>query len=303
MTVTVAICSRNRRASLLETLESLAVQGCDAAWEVLVVDNGSRDGTGRAVAARAPRFPVPLRVVREERRGLSAARNRALREAGEVCLFIDDDVDCEPGWLDALARAYGDAGVVGTGGPILPRLPPAAPAWWGELLPQELGGPTSRYDFGEDSRPILPGGSISLPMGANMGLRTSAARVHGSFRTDLGWGRGMVPSEELEYFGRLERAGEKLLYVGGARVQHRIAPERTSWRYYLRWQRGYGRAQVRMHPPPDARRRWRSIRTHGRRYRKLRRQAAAAPRESTSWRVAERERSREAGALLQLLGL
>jgi len=303
MILSVAICTRNRRASLLETLESLEGQHCDSSWEVLVVDNGSRDGTAATVCARARGFPVPLRVVREEKRGLSAARNRGLREAAEICLFIDDDVTCQPGWLAAQALAYEDPEVAGTGGPILPQLPADAPRWWEELLSEELGGPTSRYDFGDGSGPILPGGPIPLPVGANMGLRTSSARAHGPFRQDLGWGRRMVPSEELEFFRRLEAAGEKLVYVGDARVRHRIFPERTSWRYYLRWQRGYGRSQILMDPTADGRVDWRTVRSRVRRYLKLRRQARQISPDSKSWRLAERDRARAAGALLEVLGL
>ena len=89
--ISVVICSLNRRDSLLLTLDSLEQQVWSGTWEVLVVDNGGTDGSFDAVCQRASALPAPLRAVREETRGLSHARNRALREArgaaGKVPVF------------------------------------------------------------------------------------------------------------------------------------------------------------------------------------------------------------------------
>lgn len=247
MDLTVVLCTRNRRASLLQTLETLRAQVADAAWEVLVVDNGSEDGTGAAVQARADGFPVPLRLVEEPEPGLSHARNRALAAAtGRALLFLDDDVNCLPGCVAAHAAALARPDVVGTAGRILPLLPSDAPAWWRELLPREVGGPTSRYDFGDTEREITACGGLPLPFGANMGVLLEVARAVGGFRTDLGWGRRLVPCEETEFFRRVLAGGGRLLYLPAARVEHRIESRRTTLAYYRRWHRGYGRATILM---------------------------------------------------------
>lgn len=301
--LTVVICTYNRCESLLTTLDSLRGQRWSGDWEVLVVDNASDDDTAAALVATAETFPVPLRTVREERRGLSAARNRALREArGATSLFLDDDVTCSETWLAELGEAYRDADIQGTGAPILPLLPPETPSWWFELLESEVGGPTSRYEFGKEMLPIEPEGPVARPMGANMGVRTATALELGGFRLDLGWGTKLVPSEEYDFFGRLLGAGAPLLYVGGAPVQHRIDPARTSWEYYLRWQRGFGRSQVVMEPPGDLGDRLRRMRRQLRRHRKWRRRSSRERNGSLQWRLAEREKTRCVGALLQLLG-
>jgi glycosyltransferase involved in cell wall biosynthesis len=248
--ISVLICTHNRRHHLLETLDSLALQEWNGIWEVLVIDNRSQDGTTEAVRSHAEGFPVPLRVVGESQVGLSFARNRAVQAAsGRVALFIDDDVTCLPGWLAAHARVFEDLRVVGTGGRILPVLPAAAPLWWNEVLPHEIGGPTSRYDFGHHTAEIVGRGPIPPPFGANMGILRQWVLDLGGFRTDLGWGRRLVPSEELEFFRRAQARTAKLLYVPDACVEHRIEQYRTTWEYYVRWQRGKGRSGVIIDPP------------------------------------------------------
>lgn len=306
MDCTVVVCTRNRRASLLETLASLAAQRAAAAWEILVVDNGSADGTPRAVEELAASLPAPLRLAVEPEAGLSRARNRGLEAArGEAVLFIDDDVTCLPGWLAAHAAAFQDPAVAGTAGRILPVLPPGTPADLAAVLAAEIGGPTSRYDFGPQPGPIPREGEQPPPFGANMGVRRAVALRCGGFRTDLGWGRSLVPSEETEFFRRVRAAGGTLLYAPAAALQHRIAPERATWRYYWRWQRGYGRATVRMDPPGDLHARLRLLRREAQRVLRYahRSMARRLARDRTAAHAAARIRAQSAGRLLELLGL
>ena len=72
-------------------------------WEMLVVDDGSRDGTAEQVTARQdPR----LRLLRQENQGVSAARSRAMAEArGEAVLFLDADDWLAPDALERLVTA------------------------------------------------------------------------------------------------------------------------------------------------------------------------------------------------------
>jgi GT2 family glycosyltransferase len=113
----VIVSSRDRREALLATLRALATQSVPAdAYEVLVVDDGSADGTYDA--ARALPVPYALRVLRHpESRGVAAGRNTAIREArGRVLILLSDDLLVPEGFvaahLQALARHPG-AWVVG----------------------------------------------------------------------------------------------------------------------------------------------------------------------------------------------
>jgi glycosyltransferase involved in cell wall biosynthesis len=304
--LSVAICTRNRRAEVERALESLALQEWSGRWEVLVVDNASSDDTRAAALARAAHFTADLRVVNEPEQGLSYARNRALVEArGDVVVFVDDDVTFEPGWLAAHGDTYADPEVLGTGGRILPVMPAGAPAWWQAVLPDEIGGPTSRYDFGDEPGPIGRDGSLPPPFGANMGVRRAAALEVGAFHTGLGWGRRMIPSEDLEFFRRVFHLPGRVVYVPNATVRHHIEASRTTRDYYLRWNRGYGRALVRMDPPRGFGRRRRRLRDAWREARRWSRERVARRRAGDE--VAEldalRERERARGRLLELLGL
>jgi glycosyltransferase involved in cell wall biosynthesis len=251
--LTVVICTRNRRDSLLRALASLARQQTSAPWDVLVVENASEDDTRAAATALARDFPVPLAVASEPALGLSHARNRALALArGRAVVFLDDDAACRDGFVDAHAAGFAAPDVLATGGPILPVLPrDLEPAWRG-FLEQQIGGPTSRYDFGSAPQEIPGPGGALLPFGANLGLARDAALAEGGFRTDLGWGRRLVPGEETALLQRLQRRSGRILYLPGAAVDHYVDAERCSLAYFLRWSRGYGRSLVRLAPPASA---------------------------------------------------
>ncbi len=86
----IVVPTHNRREVLVRTLTAL--MDVERHWpcEVIVVDDGSSDGS--ADAARSVAIGYRLRVVEQENRGAAAARNRGAREAvGEVLLFLDVD--------------------------------------------------------------------------------------------------------------------------------------------------------------------------------------------------------------------
>ena len=291
--LTVAICTRNRRALVLRALASLATQDASVRWSVLVVDNASEDDTRAAVSAFASDFPVPLAVASEPLRGLSAARNRALAvAAARVVVFLDDDATCRAGWVDAHARGLAARDVVATGGRILPVLPEALPEPWRAFLARELGGPTGHYDFGLEPQDCGAGGA-ALPFGGNLGVVRAAALAIGGFRTDLGWGTRMIPGEETELLLRLARGPGRIRYLPDAVIDHHIDPERASLAYYLRWYRGLGRSRARLDPPASRRERARRVAL----------QLARAARWSVSGRhpLALREREHALGHALELL--
>ena len=98
--VWVVLCCHNSAGRLPLTLAHLAAQQISPklAWEVIVVDNASNDGTAEVAMKAWPEdAPVKLHVVHESQLGLSNARWRGFSQARyEVVSFIDDDNWCRP---------------------------------------------------------------------------------------------------------------------------------------------------------------------------------------------------------------
>jgi GT2 family glycosyltransferase len=98
--LSVIIPTYNRGAALGQCLEALAA-ACDehtaGHLEVIVVDDGSTDGSRQRVESRATDYPVPLHYLWQENQGPAAARNLGVRHAhGDVTWFIGDDVFVQP---------------------------------------------------------------------------------------------------------------------------------------------------------------------------------------------------------------
>jgi glycosyltransferase involved in cell wall biosynthesis len=115
-TVSVIIPTYNRKGLLRESLASLARQTYPRdGFEVLIVDDGSTDGT-EAVSREA--FPFTLRYLWQSNQGDAAARNLGVQQSqADFLVFLDDDILVEPGYLAHLIDAHDtreDRIVVGT---------------------------------------------------------------------------------------------------------------------------------------------------------------------------------------------
>jgi glycosyltransferase involved in cell wall biosynthesis len=100
-TISVVIPTQNKCRSLMRTLASLEkIDRSGVELEVIVVDDASSDETEGWLAAYRPVFPIKrLRNLRKH--GPACARNRGSRLAsGEILLFLDDDMECDPGLID-----------------------------------------------------------------------------------------------------------------------------------------------------------------------------------------------------------
>ncbi len=104
--LSVVIPTYNRKETLLLALTALERQDmAPDEFEVIVVSDGSTDGTTEAV--HALERPYRFRYIEQANAGPSAARNHGARAAcGEICVYIDDDIEPVPGFLSEHARLH-----------------------------------------------------------------------------------------------------------------------------------------------------------------------------------------------------
>jgi glycosyltransferase involved in cell wall biosynthesis len=244
MKITVIICTYNRCDSLLPTLESLALSRVPAAhdWEVIVVDNNSKDRTREVVEAFCARHPRRFRYHFERQQGLSSARNSGVNQAaGDILVFTDDDVLVEPTWLEKLTAPLIAGECSGVAGKILPAPGFVCPDWLALAGDWNQGGVLALFDPGASA-----GETKTPPFGANMAFRRDVFQRYGLFRTDLGRkGDNAMSNEDTEFGRRLIAGCARLWYQPSAVVYHSIAENRVEKRYFLKFAYEYGRSQAR----------------------------------------------------------
>ena len=245
--LSICICTFNRERLLRQTLDRLARAAVpsDVSLEVVVVDNNSTDGTTRVIeeAARA----LPIRGVRELTPGIAAARNAAVRAAaGDLVLWLDDDVLIEPDWIAKyVSTARANPGVSLFGGPVRPHFEGTPPSWVMELLP-EIRQAYALREFPE-GRVVID--KDHLPYGANFGTRRA---IHDQLGFDTALGRvgadGGCLSEESTFFEAALNMGFKGLWLPDNAVRHVITGERQSVSYLRRYFRLAGATPGIVHP-------------------------------------------------------
>lgn len=244
MKISVVLCTYNRSGQLPQALGSVAVSILHEPtdWEVVVVDNNSKDGTKGVVEEFSVRYPGRFRYVFEPQQGKSYALNRGIRESrGDVLAFMDDDVTVEADWLHELTQPLSDPQWAGTGGRVCLPQDFSPPHWLKLEGPYSLGGVLALFDLGSEAASLS-----TPPIGTNMAFRKEMFEKYGGFRTDLGPRPGSeIRYEDTELGGRLLRGGEKILYVPSAMVHHAVAESRLKKEYYLAYSFNYGRAMIR----------------------------------------------------------
>lgn len=186
--------------------------------EIIVVDNGSTDGTASILQR------LPVRYLHEPRRGAARARNAGVRVAGgDVVAFTDADCVVSRGWLRALGQAF-VAGAAGVAGEIVGYPPRTAAERYAarvrHLAPQKYL-----------ARPMLP-----FAVFANLAFRRDVFDRVGLLD------EAMTAGESTEFCTRFRRGtGSELVYAPRAVVFHRHRP---TARALFRQQWDYGRGHA-----------------------------------------------------------
>lgn len=232
MRATLIICTYSRAESLRDTLRAVAQQEVPEGWgwEVVVVDNNSRDHTKAVVQEFMSRMPN-LHYAFEPAQGLSHARNHGIRVAkGSILLFTDDDVLPEVDWLQRVVNGLDMYGADACGGYIAPIWQTPPPSWLTERFYGFLAVRTERTDD------YLLDRNGPMPFGANMAIRREVFDKVGLFDTSRGRkGKVLASGEDGEMFERILDAGFKVVFLGGARVHHKVESFRLTRRYLYKW--------------------------------------------------------------------
>jgi glycosyltransferase involved in cell wall biosynthesis len=191
------------------------------------------------------RGQLPLRYVFEPVQGLSAARNRALREfRGDMLVFTDDDVVLDENWLPIWFRGrekFPDAAYFG--GRILPLWEGNKPRWLVDPNLSLISGLLVNYDLGVEDRWFME--RDPLPFGANFALRRRLIECLEPFRIDLGVrGKSSGRGEEGEYLSRARAASEQGAYIGSAICYHTQDLQRFTIPYLYRFGIEKGRTEI-----------------------------------------------------------
>ncbi|MDB9493249.1 glycosyltransferase family 2 protein [Spirulina major CS-329] len=234
--IAAIICTHNREDYLGKAIDSLLTQDHDD-YEVIVVDNASTDRTREIVEARLP-HPW-LRYCYEAEVGLSAARNRGMRETeAAIIAYLDDDAIASPGWLTALEAGFeADEELAIAGGNVTLIWPDGctcAPPWLSDGLAANLGA----YDLGPQPRAITQ--HNLTPRGLNYAIRRPFWEQVGGFDRNLGRvGKNLLSNEELRMTELALKRGWHVTYLPAATVAHHVTPERLERRWFLKrgwWQ-------------------------------------------------------------------
>lgn len=250
LTIGVVLPVHERVEALVRVLSALAPQGAD---EVVVVDDGSEADVAGAVAELD--LPTPVRVLRQERRGMGAARarNRGAAEIDtDVVAFLD--ADCVPGdgWVEGHRAWHGRASNLLVAGPRVdvapdgseePAQPDADPAGWRATIRRRGRAGT----LGDRVFRVAISANVSV-------LRTTFEAVGGfPAHTEL-WG-----GEDTEFAWRVWNDGAFVVPDPALGVRHLLVEgEDRSWRDEVRHQRRIEFADriphrsYRRGPTPDA---------------------------------------------------
>jgi glucosyl-dolichyl phosphate glucuronosyltransferase len=251
--VTVIIATHNRAFQLRETLEALIAQKTapGLGWEILVVDNGSTDGTLEVFRTMAMRAPGRLRYVSEARLGKSRALNAGIAVArGAVIALTDDGVSPAADWVATAATVLDRWGADGAGGRILPRWEAEAPSW--VRGSNRLLDSLAVMEFDSPVMLPIPKGSYPQIWGANMVYRRSALQALGGFDTRLGpVGGKRYCDEDVDIVQRMLESGRAVAYDPALTVYHRVPRARLRRAYFRRlmWDMGEGEALAAADPP------------------------------------------------------
>lgn len=223
--VSIIVCTYNREKILPYCLQSLNQQKFpENNAEILVIDNASTDNTKKIVSSFLKTSKFKCRYILERKQGLSAAKNRGIKEAtGDFIAFIDDDAVACKNWIKNLVNCFSKEEILAAGGKTIPKFEVKPPEW----LPPKYLFVLGAVDLGQKIK-IVP-----YIAGGNSAFRKKIFQQVGFFRTDLGRKKkSLLSGEELDLCQRISQAGGKIIYNPKAIIYHLAPKERLAKNFF-----------------------------------------------------------------------
>ncbi len=246
----VVLCTYNRRNAVLNALASLRRQTLPyEQFEVIVIDNDSRDGTFAAVnayisagplmAAKDSRDAWNVQCLTETQNGLAYARNRGIQVAqGEILVFLDDDVLAHPTFLERLLSSYDETGADAISGRVELRWEATRPHWLSDDLLDILG-----YFAPAQERVQLP--PTTDMSSCSFSLKHTMLDSIGGFSPLLSRRLSTPVSMDItDICRRIRVAGGTLWYEPEAIVEHRVPAARLTRPYFVGRAYWQGRSEI-----------------------------------------------------------
>lgn len=203
--ITVVVITRNRASLLGDCLASLSKQNLPQNnYEIMVVDDGSTDATPHVAQLwQNNAGTLVLHYVKQNHRGVNAARNAGISRAnGRMILLLDDDELAPPDFLARVVRQLDDnPHLDGIGGPVRD--------YGNSTLPVCAQCSLANVDVPGEGKRMVP-----RLLGGNMAVRAAVFKKVGLFDETIS-GRG----DETEWFQRAK--GFKFFYDPDLWVWHR----------------------------------------------------------------------------------
>jgi GT2 family glycosyltransferase len=238
--LSIIIPTRNRARIVHKLLDSIKeLEGLDKFQpQIIIGDNNSQDETWKLLQRIANSFPLPLTLLKVQRRGKSAVMNEASRAAhGNVLAFLDDDVIVQANWLCAIQEFFQEKDYQVAQGVIRIRPPRAEDLEIHTLINRYRTIPN--IDFGPQIEHFH---SLN---GANFAVSRQALDTVGPFDERLGPGASGT-SEDVEFARRLRQKGFRIGYMREAIVYHSVDPIRLTEHYFKIHHKQQGHSRVLM---------------------------------------------------------
>jgi len=198
-------------------------------FEMIIVDDGSADGTEDMVKSIKDKIPFELRYLSQSNKGPGAARNLGAEiSRGELVLFIDSDCEADSQWLETIYNTYKHDGFDAFGGPDAAKE---------DFSPLQKAIDFSMTSFfttggirGHSKKPLVK----FYPRTHNMGVKKNIYQKIGGFGN-------LRHGQDMEFSHRLLKSDAKVITIHDAVVYHR---RRTSIVQFFRQVFNWGVARI-----------------------------------------------------------